>query len=439
MKKTKLISLALLALVVCMCFSSCIVVKGTPGLSAYDIAVKNGFVGTESEWLDSLVGEGGDTVVENQTINQDVTKNEITINGEALDISYAINEGFRSAVSIICSFSPSSYGKDYNSAGSGVIYKIIDEANGEKSALVITNYHVVYDSECNTENNISDNISLCLYGREIDTSKMEAEYVGGSMSYDIAILKIKPCKTFTDAVNNGSAAAAKVSSDKIYAGDTVIAIGNPEANGISATTGVISVDSEHIKMVGADGVTSVEFRVIRTDTAINSGNSGGGLFNAKGELVGIVNAKIMSTDVENIGYAIPVGVAKPVSDNIIHYCLDSDCETVMRATIGISIQIMEKWTKYNTETGMIDKLERSEVVLVTKGSLADGVMQLGDTIKSITIGNGEKITIERQHQLIDSIIGAKAGDMVKIEVVTAEGESAVREITIQEKDIKPFK
>ncbi len=432
----KIISLLLLIAMLSVCLTSCIVVKGTPGLSAYDIAVQNGFTGSQQEWLDSLKSPGvveGETTI-NQTINQDITKNEITIDGEAIDLSFATNAGLRSVVSVICSFTSKSYSKPYTSAGSGVIYKI----NDDSSALVITNYHVVYDNQCSTENKISDQIKLYLFGGETENGAIDAKFVGGSMNYDIAILEIENSDIFKEAVAGGSVCQAKIATKKLYAGDTVIAIGNPEAHGISATTGVVSVDSEYITMTGADELTSVEFRVIRTDTAINSGNSGGGLFNTRGELVGIVNAKIMSTDVENIGYAIPVGVASTVSDNIIHYCLDTEIETVMRVTIGVSVQVVSAWSSYNAETGMLDKFEKSEVVLINEGSLADGVFELGDKILSITIGE-KTVNITRQYEIIDTILSARAGDIIKTKVLTSAGEEKVREITISDADLKAYK
>ena len=433
MRKRRIISLLIMLALLCACLSSCIVVKGTPGLSAYEIAVQNGFQGTQSEWLDSLKGEN---VIGDQTINQDITKNEITINGSTVDVSYATNKGLKSVVSILCGFtSRSSVTREYSSAGSGVFYKI----NADGSALVITNYHVVFDSQCNTENKISDDISLYLYGAEMENRAISAEFVGGSLNYDIAILKVNACDALNDAISSGSVAPAQISKEQIYAGQTVIAIGNPEANGISATTGVVSVDSEYISMIGADEVTEVEFRVIRTDTAINSGNSGGGLFNAKGELVGIVNAKIMSTDVENIGYAIPMGVAMAVSENLLYYCLDKDCETVMKTTVGISVQIVDKWSEYDTSTGMMKKFEKSEIVLISEGSLAHGVFEVGDTIKAIQVGDGEKITITRQYQIIDSILSAHVGDEIKTTVVTAQGEEIVRTVTVTEQNIASYK
>lgn len=77
-------------------------------------------------------------------------------------------------------------------------------------------------------------------------------------------------------------------------GDSVIAIGNPNAGGIAVTQGILSMESEYITMTAADNVSTVQIRVMRVDAAINGGNSGGGLFNDSGELIGIVNAKVVS-------------------------------------------------------------------------------------------------------------------------------------------------
>ena len=96
-------------------------------------------------------------------------------------------------------------------------------------------------------------------------------------------------------------------------GSSAIAIGNAQGLGISSTSGVVSVDSEYITMTAADGKTAVAFRVMRVDTAINSGNSGGGMYDDNGNLIGIVNAKIVYDGVENIGYAIPSNGAVSVA------------------------------------------------------------------------------------------------------------------------------
>ena len=81
-------------------------------------------------------------------------------------------------------------------------------------------------------------------------------------------------------------------------------------------------------MTAADNRTEVSFRVMRVDAPVNSGNSGGGLFDGQGKLIGIVNAKIVDEGVENIGYAIPSNVAVSIANNIIDYCYRTDTERV---------------------------------------------------------------------------------------------------------------
>ena len=88
-------------------------------------------------------------------------------------------------------------------------------------------------------------------------------------------------------------------------------------------------------MTAADGSATVSFRVMCTDTAVNSGNSGGGLYDNEGNLIGIVNAKIVDDGVENIGYAIPSNVAVSIAENIIDYCHGTDEERVQIALLGI--------------------------------------------------------------------------------------------------------
>ena len=114
----------------------------------------------------------------------------ITANGSS--IPAASSKGLRSAVSIVCNFqatvqqggwrpgSSSTTTKDYSSEGSGVIYQM-DKSEG--NAFIITNYHVVYDASSNTENGISKDISVYLYGSEIEEKAIEATYVGGSLYY----------------------------------------------------------------------------------------------------------------------------------------------------------------------------------------------------------------------------------------------------------------
>ena len=216
-----------------------------------------------------------------------IQNNVIIEGGSTSDITFAAASGLRSIVSIYVTFPSSSmWGSSSSAAGSGVIYQI--DASG--SAFVITNHHVVYNSSTNS---ISNNIRLFLFGMEHESYAIPATYVGGSANYDLAVLRVDNSTVLKAALKNGSVAAATISnSDQVVPGQTAIAIGNPEAGGISVTTGIVSVDSEHISMTATDGSGEVDLRVIRIDTAVNSGNSGGGLFNGKGEILNIVCRKI---------------------------------------------------------------------------------------------------------------------------------------------------
>lgn len=171
-----------------------------------------------------------------------------------------------SSVSIKCVFNTASFSSSYqpgttssrekSSAGSGVIYKL-DKNNGD--AYIITNYHVVYYSQSNTENGISDNIKVYLYGQESEDYAIRATYVGGSMNYDLAVLKVDGSRILAES---NAVAAAFANSDDVAILDRAIAVGNPEALGISATLGHVNVDSEYIKMEGADGATTIQIRVM---------------------------------------------------------------------------------------------------------------------------------------------------------------------------------
>ena len=219
-------------------------------------------------------------------------------------------------------------------------------------------------------------------------------------------------------------------SDKVIVGDSAIAIGNAKGYGISVSSGIVSVDSEYITMTAADNRTEVSFRVMRVDAPVNSGNSGGGLFDGQGKLIGIVNAKIVDEGVENIGYAIPSNVAVSIANNIIDYCYRTDTERVQRALIGITVNATDSKAVYDSQTGRIGIYETVSVYEVSKGSLADGVLQKGDVLLSATV-NGEKTDITRQYHIIDMMLDVRVGDVVALEILRGNEKSTVQ-ITITE-------
>lgn len=359
----------------------------------------------------------------------------VTVIGSVENISAATVKGLQSSVRIICNFTrKSGYGMGYypsmggssayTQEGSGVIYKL-DKSTGD--ALILTNYHVVYSAYANTENKISDSISLYLYGSETEGMEIPAEYVGGSMYYDIAVLSVKGSELMK---SDFPQEVEMADSDSVSVGQQAIAIGNPEGMGISATYGVVSVDSEYITMTAADETTAVSFRVIRIDTAVNSGNSGGGLFDTAGRLIGIVNAKVSDSSVENIGYAIPVPVVRGVAENIIDNCFEKEGESVQRAMLGITVKTADSHALLDTETGEIRIEESVSVYAVTSGSLADGALKEGDILKSVTDGE-RSVTVTRQYHIIDFMLGVRVGDTVSLTVLR-DGQEITVDLVITE-------
>ena len=169
---------------------------------------------------------------------------------------------------------------------------------------------------------------------------------------------------------------------------------------------------------------------MRVDTAINSGNSGGGLYNDEGNLIGIVNAKIVYDGVENIGYAIPSNVAVSIAENIIDYCYGTDTERVQRALLGITVSTSDSKLVYDSITGLITIEETVSVYEVSSGSLADGILQADDILVSATVG-GNTTDITRQYHIIDMMLDVRVGDVVTLKILRA-GEQKTVSITITE-------
>ena len=409
----------------------------TQVISAYDIAVKNGFVGTEEEWLLSLKGANGKdaesldfddlyeaAVAEGFTGSKLEFYQSLNIDIKEDNDTAQIARNITSVVSIVCAFyknEKAGWGqtaitsKYYGaSAGSGVIIDLNKEAG---TAYVVTNYHVVYDNDCNTDNHISNDIYLYTYGSingfSSKTGKdergdyMKATYVGGAMDYDIAILKIEG----SEVLKNKLVSEAKIGdSDKVVVGEKAYVVGNPEGAGIAVTSGAISVESEYITMTSTDGKRSVDYRVIRTDAAINGGNSGGALYNAKGELIGIVNAKSVGEDMDNMGYALPISSVKHVCQNIF-----DNGGLVKRAMLGVMVS-MESCKVEFDENGHLRKTETFVVAeeATAATAAAYGRLKTGDVFRYIIINGGEKFYFTRQYQLNDVLMQVRKGDVVTL-------------------------
>ena len=302
------------------------------------------------------------------------------------------------------------------SAGSGVIYKV-DRESGD--AYVITNYHVIFDESYG----VCQDIDVYLYGMVRKGYEIKATLLGGSINYDIAVLKISE----SEVLKNSYATAATFSdSDNVQIFDTVYTVGNAEGEGFSACRGIISVESEYIDIIGAAG-DLIQLRVIRTDAAINLGNSGGGLYNEDGGLIGIACAKKGSSEVDNIGYAIPSNLVFNIVENIIDHCDGVNMTQLNRPLLGVYLSSTTSGVVVDPESGRISIVEIVRITEVGDGA-AENILAVDDVIKSVAIDD-KTIEITRTYQVPDFLISARIGSVITI-VVERAGEIKSFDFTV---------
>ncbi|MDH2882006.1 S1C family serine protease [Bacillus cytotoxicus] len=275
--------------------------------------------------------------------------------------------------------------------GSGVIYK-----KAGNKAYVVTNNHVVDGA-----NKLAVKLSN---GKEVD-----AKLVGKDPWLDLAVVEIDG--------SNINKVATLGDSSKIRAGEPAIAIGNPLGFDGSVTEGIISSKEREIPVdIDGDKRPDWNAQVIQTDAAINPGNSGGALFNQNGEVIGINSSKIAQKEVEGIGFAIPINIAKPVIES-----LEKD-GTVKRPALGVGVVSLEDVQRYASQlklpkditSGVVlgkvypispaEKagLEQYDVVVALDNQKVENALQfrkylyekkkVGDKIDVTFYRNGEKMT-----------------------------------------------
>lgn len=352
----------------------------------------------------------------------------------ASSLQSSINRSLLSGVSVAAGFNEkviSSTGWWKTEAnwyfGSGVIVDL-DKETGD--AYVVTNCHVIYNEDA-VGSAISKSVYLFLYGQDysydVENCAIAATVVGASRSYDIALLKVEGSELLKDS----AARAAKfVTDDDVSVGETVYAIGNPEGYGLSATQGIVSKDSEYIDVnLSAENKknpTVKTYRVLRTDAAINSGNSGGGLFNSNGDVVGIVNAKASSSTIDNMGYALPAGNVRRLISVM------KDCESSYSGVglnlpaIQAKLDYKECVSKYHSDENRIEIVEN---VFVKE---AGGGLEDNDSIRRIKITDADGNIVEdkevtRLYHFNDTLLSMRSGYKLTVTVSRA-GET--KEITV---------
>ncbi len=246
-----------------------------------------------------------------------------------------------------------------------------------------------------------------------DGTTYDAQLIGADAKTDLAVIKI-------DAT--GLKPATLGTSSTLMVGETAIAIGNPLGQLMStATKGIISALDRTITVEGQD------MTLLQTDAAINSGNSGGGLFNAKGQLIGIVNAKSMGLSVEGLGFAIPIDTAKSVIADLMDKGFVSG-----RPYIGISAD--EVAVRYNSNPFYSYFQQTTTVLQITaveSGSSADiAGLKVNDYLLAI---NGKSIS--SKDELTSIINNCKIGDTITI-TIQRDGNNSDIQVVLRERNSK---
>ena len=270
-------------------------------------------------------------------------------------------------------------------AGSGFILT--------EDGYILTNYHVVKSS---------NSITVSMY----DGTTYQASLIGYDESNDIAVLKVEAEKLSPVVLGD---------SDNMNVGDNVVAIGNPLGElTFSLTSGAISAMGREITMS-----TGVTMNLTQTDCAINSGNSGGALFNLYGEVIGVTNAKYSSSgseaSIDNIGFAIPINSIRGIVESII------ENGYVAKPYIGVSVSdVSEESQSYGLPQGAAVR------TVVDDGPAEEAGIQVNDIITAI---NDTEIT--GRNDLSKAVSDSRPGDVLKF-TVYRKGQSLEISVTVGE-------
>ena len=317
-----------------------------------------------------------------------VAMQTVKTNGTQLTASQVYQNNVFSTVATTTEITTNYFGYKTTAAASGSGFIITDDG------YIVTNHHVIEGA---------NSVKVTLY----DNTQYDAEIVGSDESNDIAVLKI-------DA--SGLTPVTLGDSEALSVGDNVVAIGNPLGElTFTLTSGIVSAKDRSITTSN-----SVMMNLIQTDCAINSGNSGGALFNMYGEVVGVTNAKYSSNSsteasIDNIGFAIPINNVKDIVTSII------ENGYVVKPYIGVSVETVSSDMKsYGIPEGAV-------VRVVNEDSPAEKAGLKENDI--ITKADDEDIT--SSNDLVSKIKKASKGDKITL-TVYRQGEEKTIELTVDE-------
>lgn len=314
------------------------------------------------------------------------------------DVSSIVENVMPSVVSItnlsvqqVQSFFGGTFEQESQSAGSGIIISQTDD-----ELLIVTNYHVI--ENCETLTVTFD-----------DESSVEADVKGTDSSHDLAVIAV-PLDKISDDTMDAISIATLGDSTKLKAGEPAIAIGNALGYGQSVTVGVISALNRETTTTNqftgeteSDGV-----KLIQTDAAINPGNSGGALLNANGEVIGINSAKLASTEVEGMGYAIPISDVSDIIDDLMNQKTKKKVAESDKGYIGIAgwDVIDEDVQKYGVPHGVYVRevikgggaeaagIEVGDVITGLNGTSISGMDELQNELQYYAVGETVSVTIQ---------------------------------------------
>ncbi len=355
--------------------------KGHPVLLVLLCAVLSLFCGIGGGWFAYSHLDRSDTKAGSSEITYSdtaSTSKETSVSssdtGTGLTLSEVAAKAGPSVVEIVVEATQTTYGLwggtyTTQGAGSGVVLT--------KDGYIITNNHVVEDVE---------KVTVTTY----DGKTYPAEVIGTDVNTDIAVIKVDADDLQPAVIGDSSL---------IQAGDTAIVIGNPLGTlGGSVTAGIISAPSRELVL------ENQAMELIQTDATINSGNSGGGLFDGNGNLIGVVNSKDSGTTssgavIEGIGFAVPINIAMDVAQQLMEYGEVRD-----RATIGVYLQTLTQDTqKYKAGVYITG-------IIAGSGAETAG-LQAYDRIISV---DGEDITSYTQISIM--LRSKKPGDEIDMKI-----------------------
>lgn len=334
----------------------------------------------------------------------------------SLDVSEIVSEALPSIVSIttksvqevqnyfgmygMYGYAPQQQEQEVEGSGSGIIV-----GKNDDELLIATNYHVVEGA---------DTLSVAF----TDGNAVEASVKGFDEERDLAVVSVSLDDVEDDTMDAISIANIG-SSDDLKVGEQVVAIGNALGYGQSVTTGIVSaknrrMDSDNNTVTDGSDDSSDGVNLIQTDAAINPGNSGGALLNMEGEVVGINSAKLASTEVEGMGYAIAISDVTDILQNLMNETSRDKLDDSEHGVLGIkgSSVSSEAVQMYGIPAGVFVKQ-------VTEGGAADKAGLKANSV--ITEFNGK--TVSSINQLIEYLSYYEPDEEVELTVQVPHGTS----------------